>query len=82
MDRETVYLYILVTPFEFQPASDSAIGTGFHKLLSVFAILYTLRMSKFHMPTLINQRNNSKTARPLAFILFEFQAGEACLSAQ
>ena len=37
---------------------DSAIGTGFYKLLSVFAILYT----KFYMPTLINHRNNSKTA--------------------
>ena len=41
---------------------DSAIGTGFYKLLSVFAILYTLRMSTFYMPTLINHRNNSKTA--------------------
>ena len=41
---------------------DSAIGTVFCKLLSVFAILYTLRMSKFYMPTLINHRNNSKTA--------------------
>ena len=41
---------------------DSAIGTRFYKLLSVFAILYTLRMSKFHMPTFINHRNNSKTA--------------------
>ena len=37
-------------------------------------------MSKFYMPTLINHRNNSKQ-RPLAFILYEFQAGEACLSA-
>ena len=41
---------------------DSAIGTGFYKLLSVFVILYMFRMSKFHMPTLINHRNNSKTA--------------------
>ena len=40
---------------------DSAIGTGFYKLLSVFAIPYTLRMSKFYMPTLINHQNNSKT---------------------
>ena len=80
MDREIVYLYILVRPLEFQPASESAIGTEFYKLISVFAILYTLRMSKFHMPTLINHRNNSKTARPSAFILFDFQAGEACLS--
>ena len=41
---------------------DSAIGTGFYKLLLVFAISYTLCMPKFYMPTLINHRNNSKTA--------------------
>ena len=32
------------------------------------------------MPTLINHQNNGKQC-PLAFILFEFQAGEACISA-
>ena len=58
---------------------DSANGTGFYKLLWVFAILYTLRMLKFYMPTLINHQNNSKQC-PLAFIVSEFQAGEACLS--
>ena len=62
---------------------DSAVGTGFYKLLSVFAILYMLRMSKFCMPTLINHKNNETTVKqhPLAFILFNFQAGEACPSA-
>ena len=41
---------------------DSAIGTGFYKLLSVFALLYTLLMSKLYVPTFVNHRNNSKTA--------------------
>ena len=40
---------------------DSAVGTGFYKLLSLFAILYTLRMLKFYVLTLINHRNNGKT---------------------
>ena len=31
-------------------------------LLSVFALLYTLHMSKFYMPTFVNHWNNSKTA--------------------
>ena len=72
MDRETVYLYILVRPLEFTFISwwdhwssaslASAIGTGFYKLLLVFAMSYTLRLSKFYMPTLINHRNNSKKA--------------------
>ena len=56
---------------------DSAIGTGFYKLLSVFAILYTLRMSKFHMPTLINHRNNSKRA-PISLYFVQVSS---CLSA-
>ena len=41
---------------------DSAIGTQFYKLLSVFDILYTPHMPKFYMPTFGNRRNNSKTA--------------------
>ena len=41
---------------------DSAIGTQFYKLLSVFSILYTPHMPKFYMPTCGNRRNNSKTA--------------------
>ena len=41
---------------------DSAIGTGFYKLLWVLAISYTLRISKLYVPTLINHRNNSTTA--------------------
>ena len=40
---------------------DSAIGTQFYKLLSVFDILYTPHMPKFYMPTFGNRRNNSKT---------------------
>ena len=50
----------------------SAIGTGFHKLLSVFALLYTLHMSKFYMPILVNHRNNIK-ATPINLYLFGFQ---------
>ena len=45
-----------------QWAVDSAIGTGFYKLLSVFANLYTPHMSQFYMPTFGNHRSNSKTA--------------------
>ena len=45
MDRETVYLYILIRPLKFSQL-DSAIGTGFYKLLLAFAISYMLRMSK------------------------------------
>ena len=41
---------------------DSAIGTQFYKLLSVFDILYTPHMPKFYMPTFGNRQNNSKTA--------------------
>ena len=56
---------------------DTAIGTGFYKLLLFFAISYMLCMSKFYMPTLINHRNISKQ-HPLAFILFDSHAGVAC----
>ena len=59
MNRETVYLGETIG---VSVSLDSAIGTGFYKLLSVFAISYTLCMSKFYMPTLINNRNTSKTA--------------------
>ena len=55
---------------------DLAIDTGFHKLLSVFAISYTLHMLKFDVPTLISHQNNSKQ-HSLAFILFDFQC---CIS--
>ena len=48
---------------------DSAIGTRFYKLLSDLAMLYTLRMSKFCMPTLINHRNNSKAVPVIRWFL-------------
>ena len=51
-----------------QWAVDSAIGTGFYKLLSVFAKLYTPHMPQFYMPTFGNHRNNSKTA-PISLYL-------------
>ena len=41
---------------------DSAIGTGFYNLLSVFANLYTPHMTQFYIPTFVNHRSNSKTA--------------------
>ena len=52
---------------------DSAIGTGFYKLLSVFAILYMLRMSKVYMPTLINHHKSSITA-PISLNFVRFLA--------
>ena len=61
MDRETVTI-ISWWDHRSSASLDSAIGTGFYKLLLVFAISYTLCMPKFYMPTLINHRNNSKTA--------------------
>ena len=42
---------------------DSAIGTQFYKLLSVFDILYTPHMRKFYMPTLGNRRTALFLAR-------------------
>ena len=58
---------------------DSAIGTGFYKLLSFFTILYSLRMSKF-MPTLIKHWNNSKTA-PISLYFVQVSSWGTCLSA-
>ena len=51
-------------------AVDSAISTGFYKLLSVFANLYTPHMTQFYMPTFDNHRNNSKAA-PISLIRFD-----------
>ena len=51
---------------------DSAIGTGFYKLLACFAILYTPHMPKFYMPTF--GKLNAKTTvkqHPLANISFD-----------
>ena len=45
-----------------QWAVDSAIGTGFYKLLWVFPKLYQPHMPQFYMPTIGNHRNNSKIA--------------------
>ena len=62
---------------------DSTIGTGFYKLLLVFAISYTLHLSKFYMPTLINHRNNSRKApiglyfvRPTSLLQCYFKRGK------
>ena len=61
-----------------QWAFDSAIGTGFYKLLSVFANLYTPHMTQFYMPTFCDNRNNSKQ-RPLVFILVRYPFGNPWL---
>ena len=53
-------VYILVRSLQFSHPN-SAIGTGFYKLLSVFALLYTPHMSKFYIPTFGSHRNNSGT---------------------
>ena len=53
---------------------DSAMGTRFYKLLSVFALLYTLHMSKLYIPTITE---TSVKPHPLAFILFGFQYWES-----
>ena len=55
---------------------DSAIRTGFYKLLSVFVTSYTLGMSKFYMPTLINHRNNSKIAPISLYLCSSFKLGK------
>ena len=54
-----------------QWAVDSAIGTGFYKLLSGFANLYTPHMTQSYRPTIGNHRNNSKRA-PISLIWFDF----------
>ena len=46
-----------------QSAVHSVIGTGFYKLLSVFAKLYTPHMPKFHIPTIGNCQNNNNTVQ-------------------
>ena len=56
MNRETVYFSETIG---VQPAVDSTIVTGFYKLLSGFAKLYTPHMPKCYMPTFGNCRNNS-----------------------
>ena len=59
---------------------DSAIDTGFYKLLSVFANLYTLHMPTFHIPTVSNCRNNSKTV-PISLCFVDFECGFVYISA-
>ena len=61
-----------------QWAIDSAIGTGFYKLLSVFARLYTPHMQQFYMATFTNHRNNSKTA-PISLYLVWYPLGNPWL---
>ena len=56
-----LYVYLGET-IGVSASPDSAIGTQFYQLLSVFDILYTPHMPKFYMPTFGNRRNNSKTA--------------------
>ena len=58
-----------------QWAVASAIGTGFYKLLSVFAKLYPPHMPQFYMPTIGNHQNNSKIA-PINFNLVRFPLGK------
>ena len=75
VDRETVFLYLGVT-IGAQWAVDSAIGTGFYKLLSVSAKLYPPHMPQFCMPTIGNHRNNSKIA-PISHYLVPTSTGKA-----
>ena len=75
VDRETVFLYLGVT-IGAQWAVDSAIGTGFYKLLSVFAKLYPPHMPQFYMPTIGNHQNNSKIA-PISHYLVPTSTGKA-----
>ena len=60
---------------------DSAIGTGFYKLLSVFALLYMLYMSNYFIWQHSSIIEPIIKQRQLAFILFDFQPGIACISA-
>ena len=53
-------------------AIDSVTDTGFCKLLSVLAKLYTPHMPKFHIPTIGNCRNNSKTV-PIRLYFVDFE---------
>ena len=57
-----------------QWAVDSAIGTGFYELLSVFAKFYPPHMPQFYMPTISNHRNNSKLA-PISHYLVPISTG-------
>ena len=75
VDRETVFLYLGVT-IGAQWAVDSAIGTGFYKLLSVFAKLYPPHMPQIYMPTIGNHRKNSKIA-PISHYLVPTSTGKA-----
>ena len=73
MDRETVYFSETIG---FRPAILSVTGTGFYKLLSVFAKLYVPRMPNF----LCNHSAIAETTikqRSFAFIWFDFQQGIA-----
>ena len=71
----SLVLYLCVT-IGAQWAVDSAIGTGFYKLLSVFAKLYPPHMPQFYMPTICNHRNNSKIA-PISHYLVPTSTGKA-----
>ena len=63
-----------------QSAVDSAIDTGFYKLLSAFDKLYAPHMPKFHVPTIGNCRNNSKTA-PISLYFVTYDHGFVYISA-
>ena len=54
---------------------DSAIGTGFYKLLSVFAKSCPPHMPQYYMKTIGNLRNNSKIA-PNSFNLVRYPLGK------
>ena len=71
VDRETVFLYLGVT-IGAQWAIDLAIGTGFYKLLSVFAKLYPPHMPQFYMPTIGNHWNQGQRGKLYEKIFFTF----------
>ena len=77
VDRETVFLHLGVT-IGAQWAVVSAIGTGFYKLLTVFAKSYPTHMPQFYMPTIGNHRNNSKIA-PISHYLVPTSTGKVWL---
>ena len=75
VDREAVFSYLGVT-IGAQWAVDLAIGTGFYKLLSVYAKLSPLHMPQFYIPTISNHWNNSKIA-PISHYLVPTSTGKA-----
>ena len=80
MDRETVYHYILVRPLEFQPPSTRQLALDFTRCYR-FSPYYIRFACRNFICQLQSITETTIKLQPLTFILFQFQAGEACLSA-